>query len=95
MLSKTRKNTIAKRKSNPTNYNMTKPKPLRWSLCVEYWSKEDNQKLTTFAVGKTRKETLRNWFLQRYKGRLPENPEIPKDAYSVAWNRWAPWQTKD
>jgi hypothetical protein len=86
----------------------TKKKNPRWRLSVVYWAEDKpsgygisvgvkdgkgNIQRETFAAGRTKAETLKNWFFQYYhanfNGRMPAKPCIPKNAVSVTWSKWS------
>ena len=62
----------------------------KWSLAVSYWRGQDI--LETFAAGKTKKQTLNNWYAQYYQGNVPENPRFPssRDMIFLSWVEFAP-----
>ena len=68
------------------------PEPLKmkkWTLTVSFW---DAQAIVeVFAVGETKRETLANWFRQRYAGRVPEGACLPskRDLIALRWERAA------
>lgn len=75
----------------------------KWRLRVIYWTEDKpsgygvsvgikdgrgNIQRETFAAGRSKAETLLNWYFQYYRGQLPESPRIPKDAITIEWSRW-------
>ena len=65
----------------------------KWRLRIFYWVGQEIRE--TFAVGKTKKQTLDRWFLQFYSGDVPSGACIPRDAISVEWSpygdgNWTP-----
>ena len=63
-----------------------KSNKLRHTLSVSYWDGQEIKE--TFAVGKTKKETLTNWFFQRYGGEIPDGACLPskRDLISLKWS---------
>lgn len=62
----------------------------RWSLAISYWVGQNIRE--TFSVGQTKAEALKNWFVQYYEGRVPENPLLPskRDTIFVSWVKFVP-----
>jgi len=50
----------------------------KWKLTVHYW--QGQTIIETLAVGKTKKETLMNWFFQYYKGNIPRGACLPSNT---------------
>jgi hypothetical protein len=84
-------NTITKIPKKRTTIVATNEKiKHRWSLAVSYWRCGDI--LETFAVGKTKKEATKNWFLQYYRGMIPEGACFPsgRNLIFLSWVKFIP-----
>lgn len=68
-----------------TTIETADPKQKKWSLAVSYW--QGDEIAETFAVGNTRKETLKNFYTQYYGGDVPEGACLPggRNLIFLSW----------
>lgn len=56
----------------------------KWKLTVHHW--EGQNIVETIAIGKTKSETIKNWFFQHYRGRIPDGACLPgRDLIQKQW----------